>query len=101
VYVSGISEMKTNAPFASVVAVAVCDGELTVTRTPGIPCCVSRSTTLPRSPPVVPANADPKEQMARTAASRPVAMRLYKKASNAKVLGMSRPASWKRCLLLD
>src|ERR1700722_6716499 len=54
-YVSGARERKWKVPPASVVVVTACGGALAVTTTPAIGACVSSSTTLPETAPVVPA----------------------------------------------
>ncbi len=54
-YSSGASETKAKCPRASVVVLALCEGLVTLTTTPGSGIVVPNSETMPLIPPVVPA----------------------------------------------
>ena len=56
VYESGASDTKMKCPEASVFVVADCEAEDAVTVESASGVCVSESTTMPVSPPVVPAS---------------------------------------------
>ncbi len=57
VYVSGLSERKRNAPPASVVELALCEGDVALTRAPATGALPAESTMRPTIVPVVPACA--------------------------------------------